>query len=213
VDATGMNNFLPERGRQYEGGVKLALAQGRGEANLAAFQITKDNVLNALPGNFSEQIGQERSRGAEISVNQRVIDALQLIFGYAYTDSSVSKDIDPRRRGARALNAPRHSANLWARYDASAGALRGVGFGLGLVYKGDRAGSFPTTATATLPVLILPSYFRVDSGVYYTAKRFELTLAAVNLLDKLYYDSAQVATLQIRPGSPRGATFSLRFRL
>ena len=61
-------------------------------------------------------------------------------------------------------------------------------------------------------MLHLPSYFRVDSSVYYVKSRYEVTLRVNNLFDELYYEGA-FNLIRIRPGNPREATLSLRFRL
>ncbi|PYQ47007.1 MAG: hypothetical protein DMF78_24835 [Acidobacteria bacterium] len=135
------------------------------------------------------------------------------MLGYGYTDAHITQDLDPRRVGARTQNVPRHNGNLWTRYDVAGGALRGLGFGLGLVYSGERAGTLPAS-NSTLPVLSLPSYFRIDAGLYYVARRYELTARVVNLRDEFYYESSSALgganQLQLRPGAPRAATLSLR---
>jgi iron complex outermembrane receptor protein len=215
TDAQGNNPFGPERARQLEAGVKADLGSGRGEATLSVFRITKDDLLITLVAQaVNDQIGQEQSTGLEATVSHRILENWQAIAGYAYADSKVTEDSDPARVGSRIANAPRHSANLWTRYDVAGGSLRGLGFGLGLVYTGQRAGTI-RASSSTLPVLDLPSYFRVDTGLYYVARRYELTARVVNLLDELYYESnlgTGTTSLNIRPGSPRAATLSMRVK-
>jgi iron complex outermembrane receptor protein len=215
MDARGENPFGPERGRQFEAGVKADLGGGRGEASLSLFEITKDDVLITLvAGSVNDQIGQERSRGLEATLSHRILDNWQAIAGYTFTDSTVTKDSDLVRVGSRIANAPRHSANLWSRYDVKDGRLKGLGVGVGLVYSGERAGTI-RGSTSNLPVLKLPSYFRVDAGLYYVADRYELTARMVNLTDELYYESnlgTTTTSLNIRPGAPRTATLSMRVK-
>jgi outer membrane receptor protein involved in Fe transport len=46
-------------------------------------------------------------------------------------------------------------------------------------------------------------------------KRYELTARVVNLLDELYYESnlgTGTTSLNIRPGSPRAGTLSMRVK-
>jgi iron complex outermembrane receptor protein len=215
ADARGENPFGPERGRQLEAGVKADLGGGRGEASLSLFEITKDDVLITLVAQaVNDQIGQERSRGLEATLSHRILDNWQVIAGYTFADSKVTEDSDPVRVGSRITNAPRHSANFWSRYDIRRGPLSGLGFGLGLVYSGERAGTI-RGSSSTLPVLTLPGYFRVDGGIYYVAGRYELTARMVNLLDERYYESnlgTATTSLNIRPGSPRAATLSVRVK-
>ena len=97
------------------------------------------------------------------------------------------------------------------------GPLKGLGFGLGLVYASDRTGSLPgpvalAAGATAISSLKMPGYFRVDGGLYYVAPRYEITLRGVNLLDELYYESA-LNNVQIQPGAPRSATLSLRLKL
>jgi iron complex outermembrane receptor protein len=215
IDAQGNNPFTPEHARQFEGGVKANLNDGRGEASLSWFDITKNDVLITLVAQaINDQIGQERSRGVEATFTERILNNWQVISGYAFTNSAVTKDSDPVRVGSLIPNAARHSANLWTRYDVDGGALHGLGFGLGLVYTGERVGTI-RASSSKLPVLRLPSYFRTDLGIYWVASRYEVTALIVNLLDERYYESnlgTSTTSLNIRPGSPRAATVSMRLR-
>jgi iron complex outermembrane receptor protein len=215
IDAQGNNPFTPEHARQFEGGVKASLNDGRGEATLSWFDITKNDVLITLVAQaINDQIGQERSRGVEATFTERILNNWQVISGYAFTNSAVTKDSDPVRVGSRIPNAARHAANLWTRYDINDGALLGLGFGLGLVYTGDRAGTI-RASTSKLPVLRLPNYLRTDLGIYWVASRYEVTALIVNLLDTQYYESnlgTGTTGFNIRPGSPRAATVSMRLR-
>jgi iron complex outermembrane recepter protein len=163
---------------------------------------------------INDQIGQERSQGVETTFTERLLDNWQVISGYAFTSSKVTKDSDPVRVGSSIPNAARHAANLWTRYDVSEGALHGLGLGLGLVYSGERAGTI-RASTSTLPVLRLPAYFRTDLGIYWVASRYEVTMLIVNLFDEQYYESnlgTTTTALNIRPGAPRAATVSMRLR-
>ncbi len=215
VDAFGNNPFTPEHAQQLELGVKAALPNGRGEATVSYFDITKNDVLITLVAQaINDQIGQERSRGVEGTFTERLLDNWQVILGYAYTNSRVTKDSDPVRIGSRIPNAPRNAANLWTRYDLNSGPLKGVGIGLGLVYSGERAGTI-AASTSKLRILSLPSYFRTDLGLYWVASRYEVTALINNLLDSSYYESnlgTGTTSLNIRPGSPRSATISMRVK-
>lgn len=215
IDARGENPFKPESARQFEAGTKVELNGGRGEASVSWFDITKNDVLITLVAQaVNDQIGQERSRGVEATYTQRILANWQVIAGYAYTDSKVTRDTDQVKVGSRIPNAARHGANFWSRYDFNRGILDGLGFGVGYVYTGDRAATI-AASSAKYPVLVLPGYSRVDLGVYYVAKRYEITGRIVNLLDERYYESnlgTGTTALNIRPGSPRSGSLSLRIK-
>jgi iron complex outermembrane receptor protein len=214
VDAQGNSNFDPETGRQFETGVKAELAQGRVDATVALYHINKTGLLVPRGGGVFDQLGEARSRGLEFDLRVKPVSNWQMFFGYAYTDAKVVADRRPEFVGSRLLATPKHGFNVWSRLDTSSGFTRGLGLGVGLIWRGDRAGSPPAInpAPGTLPVLVLPGYFRADLGLYYVRGRSELTLRINNVLDKIYYDNSRDPT-QIIPGSPREATLSWRCRL
>ena len=221
-DVNGQNPFVPEEGRQYEFGAKSEFANGKAEATVAYFDIVKNNVLVTLASGASEQNGQESSHGFEADLRLQPLTSLQTILGYTFTDATVTEDRDPVRVGAQLINSARHAFNAWGRYDIPSGAARGLGLGLGVIYRGYRPGSFPNQVVRTgepVPgqpvaqrVLDLPAYFRLDSSVYYVKSRYEVTLKVTNLLDEKYYESA-FNLLQVRPGRPREIGLSLRVGL
>ena len=221
-DVNGVNSFDPEEGRQFEVGAKTEFLGRRAEASISFFDILKDNVLVAVGSGASEQNGQEQSRGFEADLRYHPRPNVQAILGYTYNDAEVTEDADPLRVGARLVNSSKHAFNAWGRYDFTSGAARGLGVGLGLIYRGDRPGSFPNEVVRTgepVPgqpiaqrVLELPSYFRTDASVYYVRSRYELTLRMTNLFDERYYESA-FNQIQVRPGRPREIGLSLRVGL
>jgi iron complex outermembrane receptor protein len=221
VDAQGNNNFDPERGRQFEGGVKSVLWGGRAEATAATFFINKKNVLLSVGPGISQQIGANRSRGFEFDLRLKPLVNWQMILGYAYTDARVTKDVNPIVVGAPLINTAKNAFNGWMRYDVTSGAARGLGFGLGVIYRGVRPGTLPAqvvvtgTPTPGAPLaqraLLLPAYFRTDAGLYFTKNRYEATLRINNVFDEHYYENA-FNVVSIIPGNPRELTFSTRVR-
>jgi len=223
-DAAGIANpFDPQEGRQYEIGSKLELLDNRLTTTVAVFDIEKTNTVAAIacnpgvPGNCSQQVGAERSKGAEWEINYQVNDNFQLIGGLAYTDAYISETFAAANAplvGARLTNSSLKSANLWARYDFSEGALRNFGIGAGLSYNSEVPGSLPSSADPR--VLRLPGYSVADLALYYQlADRYHLTLKVNNLLDKRYYEGVNSTTNEIGvvPGTPRNITFSVRIPL
>jgi iron complex outermembrane receptor protein len=216
LDVNGQNTFVPEKGSQMEAGIKADLPGQAGDATVAVFQITKKNVINSVGngpfGTISAASGEERSRGFEVEIHLQPMPNFQTIVGYAYTDATVTEDLIAAKVGARILNAPKHGANLWSRYDFRSGGLNGFGLGLGVVYASDRAGSLPPFTTAGPVILVLPAYARIDGGIYYTLGQLEFTLKGFNLGNHTYFESA-FTTLNIRPGATRSVTLSMRARI
>jgi iron complex outermembrane recepter protein len=132
--------FEPERGTQYEIGVKADITQ-KLSATLALYQLTRSNVLTTDPINqeFSIQTGEQRSRGVEVDIGGEILPGWNIIASYAYTDARLTQDED-FPVGNRLEGAPTHGFSLWTTYEIQKGVAKGLGFGAGLFYVGDRPG-------------------------------------------------------------------------
>lgn len=223
-DADGRANpFDPESGKQVEVGVKTdALAAGL-TATFALFDIRKDNTLapvtcNAgVGGTCSQQVGAERSKGAELELNYSPLENLQFIAGFAYTDAYIDETFSSPSAplvDAQLTNSSRRTANLWVRYDIVDGPLHGLGFGVGSYYSSAIAGSLPSLSDGR--VLMLPSYAVADLAVYYQWRdRHNFTLKVGNLFDEHYFEGVN-STLNengVVAGTPRNVTLSWRVNL
>ncbi|MCL6751724.1 TonB-dependent siderophore receptor [Nostoc sp. CCCryo 231-06] len=188
--------FKPTKGTQYEVGIKADISE-KFSATLAAYQITKTNVVTDDPNNsdpnFSIQVGEQRSRGIELDIGGEILPGLNIIASYTYTDAITSKD-NTIAVGNRIDNVPEHAASLWTTYELQSGDLKGLGFGLGLYYAGDRYADLENTS-------IMPSYFRTDSAIYYKRDNWRLGLNFRNLFNETYYETSQSRNI-IYPGAP-----------
>ncbi|MEH2277250.1 MAG: TonB-dependent siderophore receptor [Nostoc sp.] len=199
--------FEPERGNQYEVGIKADITN-KLSATLAAFQITKSNVLTSDPVdpiNFSIQIGEQRSRGVEFSIGGEILPGWNIIAGYAYTDARVTEDNDIPV-GELLQNVPKNAANLWTTYEIQSGDYKGLGFGFGLVFVGEQQGEFPNSNFQ------IPSYVRTDAALFYRRDNWRVGINVNNLFDVEYYETATRRTL-VYPGAPFNvqATISYEF--
>ncbi|MBW4642031.1 MAG: TonB-dependent siderophore receptor [Goleter apudmare HA4340-LM2] len=179
------NRFVPERGTQYEVGIKADL-NDQLSATLAFYDLTLSNVLTTDPvnPNFSIQVGEQRSRGVDLTLGGEILPGWSIIAGYAYIDAEVTEDNSiPSPVGNRFTNVPQNSFNLWTKYEFQRGALQGFGVGVGLFYVGERAGDFGNTFE-------LPSYLRTDAALYYQRNRFRAALNFRNLFDITYFESS-----------------------
>ena len=185
--------FDPQRGTQDEVGIKADLSD-RVSATLAAYQITKTNVLTTDPEDpdFSVQVGKQRSRGIELDVAGELSPGWNMIASYAYTNSITSEDNIVV--GNRLNNVPQNAASLWTTYEIQRGNLRGLGFGWGLYYVSDREADVENTAT-------LPGYFRTDASIFYKRDRWRFALNFRNLCNEKYCETAQGRDI-IYPGAP-----------
>ncbi|MBW4477600.1 MAG: TonB-dependent siderophore receptor [Tolypothrix brevis GSE-NOS-MK-07-07A] len=196
--------FQPDRGTQYEVGVKADL-NDRLSATLALYDLTRSNVLTADPDNsgFSIQTGEQRSRGIELSVAGKILPGWNIIAGYAYTNAQVTED-NSIPVGNRLVNVPENSFNLWTSYEIQQGSLQGFGLGLGLFYGGERQGDFNNSFQ-------IPSYLRTDAAIFYNRDRFRAAINVRNLFNVDYIEGGSFDNLF--PGAPLTVqgTISWRF--
>ncbi|MEH1855143.1 MAG: TonB-dependent siderophore receptor [Nostoc sp.] len=188
------STFEPERGTQYEVGVKADLNE-RISTTLAFYNLTRSNVLTQDPNNpdFSIQTGEQRSRGIEFNIGGEILKGLNVIAGYAYTDAIITKD-NTYTPGNLLNNVPKNSFNLWTKYEIQSGSLKGLGFGLGLFYIGEREGDLENSFQ-------LPSYVRTDAAIFYKQGQLRAQLNFRNLFNVDYFESAD-NILRVYPGEP-----------
>ncbi|MBF2051694.1 MAG: TonB-dependent siderophore receptor [Elainella sp. C42_A2020_010] len=176
--------FRPERGTQYEIGVKADL-NNQLAATLALYDLTRSNVETADLENpdFSIQTGEQRSQGIEFNLAGEILPGWNVIGGYAYTDARITED-NTFAVGNHISNVPQHAFNLWTSYQLQEGNFRGLGVGLGLFFVGDRPGDLDNSFE-------IPSYLRTDAAIFYERDRFRAALNFRNIFDVAYFESAR----------------------
>ncbi len=210
TDTTASGAALePQRGRGYEFGVKSDLLDGKLFATLAYFDISKQNVPVTDPANplFSLASGEQRSQGIEFDLSGEPAPGLKLVASYAYTDAKVSADSDPTLVGKKLFGVPEHAASLWATYELQEGGMKGLGFGAGLNFKGDRQGDLENT-------YLLGSYLTADAAIFYKKDNWRFGLNFKNITDAKYVESSfGLPTSANNYGEPFtvGATVSVNF--
>ncbi|NJR62294.1 MAG: TonB-dependent siderophore receptor [Cyanobacteria bacterium CRU_2_1] len=156
--------FDPTTSEQFEVGIRQDIIEDRLTANLALFQITRQNVLTPDPDDslFSIQTGEQRSRGIEFDISGEILPGWRIIANYAYLDAEVTEDnVIPE--GDRLYGVPEHSAGLWTTYEIQQGDLQGLGFGFGLYYSDEQNVALPNTFT-------VPSYVRLDAALLLSSR-------------------------------------------
>ncbi|MDF5721855.1 MAG: TonB-dependent siderophore receptor [Rhizonema sp. PD37] len=184
----------PSRGTQYEVGIKTEWFNKQLSATLAAYDITKTNVATTDPSNtdFSIAAGEVESRGIELDVAGQILPGWNVIASFAHNDAYVSKD-NSIPVGNRLVDAARYNASLWTSYEFQRGSLKGLGFGAGMFFVGDRQANLPNDG------VIIPSYVRTDASIFYKKRNWRVGFNFKNLLDTRYYDSQGYF---LRPGAP-----------
>ncbi|BAQ65418.1 TonB-dependent siderophore receptor [Geminocystis sp. NIES-3709] len=177
------NAFEPETAEGFEVGVKAEFLQGKMFTTIAYFDITKQNVITGDPINplFSVLSGEQRSQGFEFDIAGEILPGWKIIANYAYTDARVTKD-NTIPVGNRLFNAPYNSAGLWTTYEFQEGDVKGLGFGLGFNYVGDRYGDLANSYK-------VGDYFVTNMAVFYNQEDWRIALNINNLFDTNYISS------------------------
>ncbi len=225
-DAQGNSGtFGPTLGKNYEAGAKYDLLNRRVGLTFALFQNQIDNALvqsdvnvfNPRGNRFFVAAGTRRARGAEATGEFQVRHDLRVSAGVSYLDaiykgfpSTATLSSSPIPN-SRAEKSPRWSYNLYARYERSEGRLKGFGAGLGMFWQGKRIGSNGAQTFAAPDPLVLPSYTRVDSALFYRLnKRVSFAFNVENLFDELIFVNASVGSA-IEIAAPRTVSFRTTF--
>lgn len=168
----------PETGVQYEVGVKYQPLGWNALFTIAAFDLTRDNVVVYPPPTYiASQIGQVKSRGIELEGTMSLADGWNLRAAYAYVDAMLSQD--PVNLGKAPPTVPLNRAGLWSDYTLQSGQLAGLQFGGGVRYVGatwgDDANTFKVGSSTVLDALLA-----------YTRDNWRLSLNVTNLTDLRY---------------------------
>lgn len=197
----------PETGRNIEAGVKVASVDGKLNAQLAVFELTRQNVANSDPHNpfFYVVTGEQRSRGLELEGAWQATPAFTASLAYTYLDAAITRDTTIAV-GTQLANVPRHNLYVGGAYLLQSGPLAGFGINAALLYNSKKNSSlYPYDYNGDGvddPAIPLPSYVLVDAGVSYAACDWDARLSLNNAFDKRYYPDAGYYT-RITPGEPR----------
>ena len=192
-------NLAPEAFTNSEIGMKWQLSEGL-FTSLAVYQLDRNNVAVTDPVDPTQTllIDAQRSRGLEWEIGGNITRNLQIMAGYAYQDTELTRALSASVPAGTVLPlVPEHSGYVWGRWDIN--ARWGLGFGIngrGAVY------------TTTSNKVRLPGFSRIDAAVYYKAgEHLKLQANIENLADKRYYASAHNDN-NISFGSPREVKLS-----
>lgn len=191
----------PERGIQYEAGVKLSKGS-RISATFSIYQLTRTNVATAIPsmpGAYSVT-GRQRSKGFEFDGQFSILPGWQLLANYAYAKATILED-NVLPVGDWALGVPRHQAGLWTRYEVQDGPMRGLSGSIGGTSYSKQAGGVPNT-------YFLPAYTVVNANIAYRTGPMSVRLNVNNLFDKKYASSS-VGEYFVVTGNPRTAMLTV----
>ncbi|MFY7890073.1 MAG: TonB-dependent siderophore receptor [Spirosomataceae bacterium] len=188
--------FIPQAGGTFEGkkfdpvigdnkeiGIKREWLNGRWNASVAAYRITKNNVLTDDPNHqfFSIQLGQTQTQGIEFDVRGQLLEGLELTMNYAITDAKVTKDTDGSQVSRQVPGTDKYIFNTWLNYRFQSGQVKGLGLSFGVQHLAGRSNWYGAYNKAVDPSM--PNYTRFDGAISYQAKKFGVALNVNNLFN------------------------------
>lgn len=211
VTETGENQQIldPEKGQQYEIGVKFQGFNNRLQGSLSAYELTRKNVPTATLDNADiyESIGKQVTRGAELEITADLFDQWNLALAYSYIPyAKIVEDKEAKRQGLPIDHVPKHSANLMTRYYFEPSKL-GWYVGGGVRYEGDHIAQRPHRTPSQSTYAHLPSYTLFDLQTGYKAQRWGANFSVKNVFDEHYYSGTTPNGALVTTGMPR--TFNL----
>lgn len=179
----------PQRGKQYEIGLKYQPDSFDGLFTVAAFDITQTNVPSNITPLIQQQIGKVGVRGIEFEGKAAIADNLNLTLAYSYWDAEIREDGIGGNVGNRPSRVPRHLASAWLDYTFLGEGQRGdLTLGGGVRYVGQTYGDDTNTVS-------IGGYTTVDAAVSYkVTKDVTLAVNATNLFDRKYIATSYFGT-------------------
>jgi TonB-dependent siderophore receptor len=192
----GRNPVRPERGIQYEAGIKGELFADRLFYSLSAFTIDREDVAKPLidPDDPSPvdppvyvNVGRQTHRGVEFEAQGEPVPGFNVYLSYAYLDVDVRESADPAEVGNTPGHAPRNSFSVFGTYEFLSGPLKSLTLGGGYVSRSERE-------LDSIGTFRLPAYDRMDLRASYDiTDRLGLELNVVNVFDEEIVNSAYEA--------------------
>jgi iron complex outermembrane receptor protein len=198
-DSAGNPITVPEIGEQYEAGLRQLLLDERISISLAAYQLTKQNVIVPTSTfNVYSVDGEQRSRGLEFDLTGAILPRWNAYLSYAYTDTEVVSN-GTGTSGRSFAGAPRNRLTAWTAYEVGGGLFDGLLLGVGV----DASSRSPGNAAHSF---FIPGHFVWDALVGYRwnsgGHRWRAQLNVKNLTDEYYYRTTDDVD-HIKRGSPR----------
>lgn len=201
-------DFSLQKGRQYEAGLKGSFLQNKLDVTFAIFDLEKRDILTStldpITGvRISQQIGAQKSQGAELALAVSPGDGWRIELNGAYTDSKFANFNENlgtsviSRTGKRPSNVPEWVANAFV----AKRFTNGFSVSGGPRYVSDRFGNNNNS-------IVADGYVTVDASASYTYRRTTFTLRGRNLLDETYEPVA--GTTMRRLADPINAELSIR---
>ena len=200
----------PEKSRQVEVGVRKEWLERRIRGTFALYQLERDNIAIPDDNGFTQQIGDQRSRGFELDLAVDLPGGLQGLLAYSYTDAELTRFTElvvlptfpPSvaifdRSGNTPAFVPKNLARLWL------GKRLTSGFWLagGLRWVDDQFIAEDNTTR-------LDGYLLVDAALAYELGKWRFSANLENITDQ-EYETRGFGSSSVIPGSPVAVTLGI----
>ncbi|PWB32896.1 TonB-dependent siderophore receptor [Pseudomonas sp. SDI] len=201
----------PLIGQSYELGIKGEWFEGRLNSAFTLFRTIQKDAAQDAPAcpDSSCQLnsGKVRAQGFEAEVSGEVIDRLQLLAGYTYTQTKKLEDADASQNGVDYNSyVPRHLLRVWGDY-ALSGPLERVSIGAGVNAQSSNYRVSPlggdNITEGGYAVWNARIGYRIDDT-------WSLALNGNNLFDRRYYTTVGTEGFGNFYGEPRNMTLSVK---
>ncbi|MGA0614088.1 TonB-dependent siderophore receptor [Paracoccus sp. KR1-242] len=178
----------PERGEQYEVGVKYEPTAINALFSASVYDLTKKDVTIAVvqdDGTITrEVIGETRVRGFDLEGKAEIDENISVLASYSYLDTEVVRG-DSRGTdisGNEFASVPNHIASIWVNYTVPGNEARGdMTFGLGARYLGSYYFNATNDSGKSKAMTTLDAAF-----TYRVQDNTEIAINVSNLLDEQY---------------------------
>lgn len=205
------STLKPLIGQSYELGIKGEWFDGRLNSSFNLFRTVQKDAAQDDPAcpdsTCSQNSGKVRAQGFEAEVSGEVIDRLQLLAGYTYTQTKVLEDADASQDGVSYNSyVPRHLLRVWGDY-ALSGPLERVTVGAGVNAQSSNYRVSPTSNNN-----VTQGGYAVWNGRigYRIDDTWSVALNGNNLFDKRYYATIGTEGWGNFYGEPRNFVMSVK---
>lgn len=181
----------PEESQQFEFGLKVELAEGKIITSVSAYRLERKNIPIPDANGFTQQSGDQRSRGIELEIVAEPLPRFRMFFTYTYTDAELTEftervtPFDPvfffgepetlDHSGNDPAFVPQHMLNLWV----SKRFENGLGLGAGGRYVSSQFIDVDNQFE-------IDDYVVLDAAVYYDFGDWDLSLNFKNITGEEY---------------------------
>ncbi|WP_460145227.1 TonB-dependent siderophore receptor [Pseudomonas sp. S2_A02] len=205
------STLKPLIGQSYELGIKGEWFDGRLNSSFNLFRTVQKDAAQDDPAcpdsSCSQNSGKVRAQGFEAEVSGEVIDRLQLLAGYTYTQTKVLEDADVSQDGVSYNTyVPRHVLRMWGDY-ALSGPLERFTVGAGVNAQSSNYRTSPSSSNN-----ITQAGYAVWNGRigYRIDDTWSVALNGKNLFDKRYYATVGTESWGNFYGEPRSFVMSVK---